>query len=141
MDAVARRLARRRRHRVSSMGAALRSRGSSRRAPGGKACLRARAPGRRHVFRRFADVRVGDRYRYHLDGDRLLPDPVSRYQPDGVHGPSQIVHPGSFRWTDREWTGLDLRDIGIYELHVGTFSPEGTFAGVTARLEPLATWA
>ncbi|OFV90797.1 MAG: malto-oligosyltrehalose trehalohydrolase [Acidobacteria bacterium RIFCSPLOWO2_12_FULL_65_11] len=84
-------------------------------------------------------VRAGDRYRYRLDGDRLLPDPASRFQPDGVHGPSQVVDPRSFRWTDDRWTGLALDDIVFYELHVGTFSPEGTFAGVTSRLAQLAT--
>jgi maltooligosyltrehalose trehalohydrolase len=83
-------------------------------------------------------VRVGDRYRYRLDDDRLLPDPASRFQPDGVHGPSQVVDPRSFRWTDEQWTGLDLPDIVVYELHVGTFCPEGTFDGVTARLPELA---
>jgi len=84
------------------------------------------------------DVGAGDRYRYRLDNDRLLPDPASRFQPEGVHGPSQVVDPQSFRWTDDRWTGLELGDLVFYELHVGTFSPEGTFAGVTARLPELA---
>lgn len=83
-------------------------------------------------------VRVGDCYRYRLNNDGLLPDPASRFQPEGVHGPSQVVDPRSFRWTDDQWTGLDLDDVVFYELHVGTFSPEGTFAGVTARLPELA---
>jgi maltooligosyltrehalose trehalohydrolase len=84
------------------------------------------------------DVRGGDRYRYRLDHDLVLPDPASRFQPEGVHGPSQVVDPRSFRWTDTRWTGLDPDDLVFYELHVGTFSPEGTFAGVTARLPALA---
>lgn len=84
------------------------------------------------------NARVGDRYRYRLDSDRLLPDPASRFQPDGVHGPSQIVDPQSFHWTDEGWRGLDLGDAVFYELHVGAFSPEGTFAGVTARLPYIA---
>jgi len=83
-------------------------------------------------------VGAGDRYRYRLDGDRLLPDPASRFQPHGVHGPSQVVDPGSFTWTDERWTGLGLPDLVFYELHVGTFSPEGTFAGAAARLSRLA---
>lgn len=100
-----------------------------------------------HVLARLADgtfsavlpgVRVGDRYRYRLDNDRLLPDPASRCQPEGVHGPSQVVDPRSFPWTDDQWTGLDLEDIVFYELHVGTFSQEGTFAGVTSRLPNLS---
>ena len=84
------------------------------------------------------DVRAGDRYRYRLDNDRLLPDPASRFQPEGVHGPSQVVDPRLFRWNDGRWAGLDLDGLVFYELHVGTFSPEGTFAGVTARLPALA---
>ena len=84
------------------------------------------------------DARVGDRYRYRLDNERLLPDPASRFQPDGVHGPSQIVDPRSFHWTTDQWAGLDLDNLVLYELHVGTFSPEGTFAGAAARLPSLA---
>ena len=84
------------------------------------------------------EVTAGDRYRYRLDHDRVLPDPASRWQPEGVHGPSQVVDPQSFQWTDGQWTGVDLADAVFYELHVGTFSPEGTFAGATARLPALA---
>jgi maltooligosyltrehalose trehalohydrolase len=86
----------------------------------------------------FPDIQTGDRYRYRLDGDRLLPDPASRFQPEGVHGPSQVVDPRSFSWTEERWSGVDLADLVFYELHVGTFSPEGTFAGITARLPELA---
>lgn len=84
------------------------------------------------------DVCAGERYRYRIDNDRVLPDPASRFQPEGVHGPSQVVDPRSFRWTDDRWTGLSLDDIVFYELHVGTFSPEGTFTGATRRLRDLA---
>ncbi|MGE3510079.1 MAG: malto-oligosyltrehalose trehalohydrolase [Vicinamibacterales bacterium] len=83
------------------------------------------------------DVVPGDRYRYRLDGDRVLPDPASRFQPEGVHGPSQVVEPSAFTWSDRGWRGLELSDTILYELHVGAFSPEGTFAGATARLPAL----
>ena len=83
-------------------------------------------------------VRAGDRYRYRLDHDRTLPDPASRFQPDGVHGVSQVVDPSAFGWTDARWPGLDLDRLVLYEAHVGTFSPEGTFAGMTARLPQLA---
>ena len=76
---------------------------------------------------------AGDRYRYRLDGDRTLPDPASRFQPEGVHGPSQVIDPRAFAWTDLGWTGTSLEHLIIYELHVGTFSPEGTFAGAAAR--------
>src|SRR5579871_2091981 len=70
---------------------------------------------------------VGDgaRYRFRLDGGTPLPDPASRFQPEGPHGPSQVVDPGAFRWTDDRWPGV--RDTGnvFYELHVGTFTREG----------------
>lgn len=76
---------------------------------------------------------AGHRYAYRIDGE-VLPDPASRFQPEGVHGPSEIVDPAAFRWTDGSWRIRPARDLIIYELHVGTFSPEGTFAGAQARL-------
>ncbi len=82
-------------------------------------------------------ARAGDDYRYRLDGEKLLPDPVSRWQPRGVHEASRVVDPDAFRWTDAAWTGADLRDLVIYELHVGTFSGAGTFAGVADHLAEL----
>jgi maltooligosyltrehalose trehalohydrolase len=75
----------------------------------------------------------GARYTYRI-GSGEFPDPASRFQPEGVHGPSEVVDPAQFRWTDRGWTGLTLDELVVYELHVGTFSPEGTFDGVTDRL-------
>src|SRR5438874_10843559 len=85
------------------------------------------------------DVEPGTRYRYRLDGDRDRPDPASRSQPDGVHGPSEVVDPGDFRWTAAGWQGLPLSSFVIYELHVGTFTREGTFDGVAGALEDLAS--
>jgi maltooligosyltrehalose trehalohydrolase len=76
----------------------------------------------------------GNRYTYVLDDGPPLPDPASRFQPDGVHGPSQIVDATMFRWTDASWRSRPARDLVIYELHVGTFTPEGTFAGVERQL-------
>ncbi len=76
----------------------------------------------------------GEFYFYIADEGNPVPDPVSRLLPDGVHGPTVIVDPAAFRWSDRDWRGLDVREYLIYELHVGTFSPEGTFDGVIARL-------
>jgi maltooligosyltrehalose trehalohydrolase len=84
-----------------------------------------------------AEAAAGDRYSYRIDGSDPRPDPASRFQPDGVHGPSQVVDPSAFRWSDRRWGGRPARDRIMYELHVGTFSPEGTFAGAAARLEAL----
>src|SRR4051794_6172759 len=82
-------------------------------------------------------VRAGDRYRFRMDGQGPFPDPASRYQPEGVHGPSEVVDPTRFVWSDERWKGLSPETLVIYELHVGTFSPEGTFAGVAERLEAL----
>lgn len=76
----------------------------------------------------------GMRYRYRLDGDACLPDPCSRFQPEGPHGPSLIVESGKFRWTDEGWKGPSLRGQVIYELHVGAFTPEGTYEGVRKQL-------
>lgn len=78
--------------------------------------------------------RAGDAYVYSLDGGRGLPDPVSRAQREGVHGPSVVVDP-SFPWTDKGWKRPDFRDLVIYEIHIGTFSAEGTFAGAIEHLE------
>jgi maltooligosyltrehalose trehalohydrolase len=87
----------------------------------------------------FADVHPGTMYRYRLSGDddRVFPDPASRYQPDGVHGPSQVVDP-AFRWTDQDFRAPRADGLVFYELHVGSFSPEGTFRGVIERLPYLA---
>jgi len=82
-------------------------------------------------------VRAGARYAYRIDGRGPLPDPASRYQPDGVHGLSEVVDPRRFDWTDRMWSRVAARQPVIYELHVGVFSPEGTFSGVEARLPEL----
>lgn len=79
----------------------------------------------------------GDRYRYRIDGEQEVPDPASRYQPEDVHGPSMVVDPERFEWDDEEWDGRPWEETVLYELHVGTFSPEGTFAGAEARLDHL----
>ena len=82
-------------------------------------------------------VPAGTDYTYRLDGGPDRPDPVSRWRPAGVHGPTRIVDPGAFQWTDAGWRGLDTADLVIYELHVGTFSRTGTFDGVIERLPML----
>jgi len=79
-----------------------------------------------------------DRYWFRLDGDRLRPDPVSRYQPDGPHGPSSAVDPSTFAWTDRDWKGIGPAGQVVYEFHVGTFTPEGTWAAAAEQLPALA---
>jgi maltooligosyltrehalose trehalohydrolase len=78
----------------------------------------------------------GARYRYRLDNDREFPDPVSRYQPEGVHGPSQVVD-SRFKWDDVHWAGLPIEKYVIYELHVGTFTEEGTFDAAIPYLQEL----
>jgi maltooligosyltrehalose trehalohydrolase len=80
-------------------------------------------------------VRAGQRYRYLLDGERL-PDPCSRFLPEGPHGPSEIVD-ASFAWTDAGWRGLPLAGLVMYEMHVGTFTPEGTLAAAAEKLAHL----
>jgi maltooligosyltrehalose trehalohydrolase len=79
----------------------------------------------------------GALYLYRLDGDKERPDPASRFQPRGVHGPSQVVDRNSFSWGDGEWTGIPLGSYILYELHVGTFTKEGTFDAVISRLDDL----
>lgn len=82
------------------------------------------------------NVEAGSLYTFQLDGEKILPDPASLWQMKGVHGPSAIVDT-RFPWTDDSWSGVRLDDMIIYELHVGTFSPEGTFQGVIQKLEYL----
>jgi maltooligosyltrehalose trehalohydrolase len=86
-----------------------------------------------------AAARAGMRYRFRLDGDRALyPDPASRYQPEGPHGPSEIVDPSAFRWTDQAWSGAGLPGQVIYEMHIGTFTAAGTWSAALDRLPELA---
>ena len=80
---------------------------------------------------------AGARYQYRLDGVRYRPDPVSRWQPEGVHGPSSIVDPREFAWTDQGFRGHQLADLVFYELHVGTFTTTGTFEAIIPRLGAL----
>ena len=86
-------------------------------------------------FAAFAeDLRAGAGYMFRTDQGRQFPDPVSRWQPEGVHGPSRVVDPAAFPWSDRGWRGIPLEDYVIYELHTGTFTPEGTFESVISKL-------
>ncbi len=83
------------------------------------------------------EAAAGDDYWVIADG-RRFPDPCTRHQPKGLRGPSRIVDPAAFSWTDEAWGGLHLRDAVIYELHVGTFTEEGTFDAAIAELPRLA---
>ena len=84
------------------------------------------------------DLEPGTDYAFRVDGSPNRPDPRSALQPDGVHGPSRTVDPDAWQWTDQNWAGKDLRGSVIYELHVGTFTPEGTLDAAITRLGHLA---
>src|SRR5882762_5667542 len=77
------------------------------------------------------------RYTYRLDGNKERADPASRFQPEGVHGPSQVIETSAFEWNDQEWRGLELEDYIFYELHTGTYTTEGTFDAIIPRIADL----
>ncbi|HVM93055.1 MAG TPA: malto-oligosyltrehalose trehalohydrolase [Terriglobales bacterium] len=77
-------------------------------------------------------------YQYLIDGGQAVPDPASRFQPAGVHGPSEVIDPRSYEWHDASWHGRPWREAVIYELHVGTFSAEGAYSGIEKKLDYLA---
>ena len=83
------------------------------------------------------DLRAGAEYMFLTGDGRRRPDPVSRWQPHGVHGPSRVVDPAAFRWSDQGWKGIPLEDYLFYELHTGTFTPEGLFQSIVPRLPEL----
>ncbi len=83
-------------------------------------------------------VPPASRYWYVLEETIRRPDPASDFQPDGVHGPSEVVDHSAFQWTDAGWEGVPLEDMVIYELHVGTFTPQGTFEAIVPRLAELS---
>ena len=82
-------------------------------------------------------IQPGTRYAYCLDGKKNRPDPTSRFQPEGVHGASEVIDPRGFRCADATWRGLELEDYIIYEVHVGTYSSEGTFDAIIPYLSEL----
>ena len=87
---------------------------------------------------RVAGAAVGTRYRFVIDGESAVADPASRFQPEGVHGPSEVVDPAGFEWRDTAWRGRPWHEAVLYELHVGTFTRGGTFAAAAERLDHLA---
>lgn len=84
------------------------------------------------------EAHAGSRYRYGLPDGTRVPDPASRFQPEDVTGPSEVIDPAAFAWTDGAWRGRPWAENVLYELHIGTFTPEGTFRAATARLDYLA---
>jgi maltooligosyltrehalose trehalohydrolase len=95
------------------------------------------AESRGHFLHHEEDVPEGQRYAFSLDGGPPRPDPASRWQPDGIHRPSAVVRLDRFDWSEGAWKGLPRTDLVLYELHVGTFTPEGTFDSLIGRLSEL----
>jgi malto-oligosyltrehalose trehalohydrolase len=89
------------------------------------------------IFYVVAAAEPGARYKYLVDDEQGVPDPASRYQPEDVHGPSQVVDPTAFEWRDEDWKGRPWEETILYETHVGSFTSEGTFAGVKDKLDHL----
>src|SRR5581483_8676048 len=90
-------------------------------------------------FELVTEAGPGEQYQFKIEGSSVLvPDPASRFQPEGVHAASELVDPYSFNWSDDRWSGRPGDEAVIYELHVGTFSAEGTFGGVEPKLDYLA---
>src|ERR1700753_4340851 len=85
-----------------------------------------------------AQARAGSLYKYRIDGKTEVPDPASRRNPNDVHGPSEVVDAAAFEWTDDEWHSRPWHEAVVYELHIGSFSPEGTFKGAESKLPHLA---
>lgn len=85
-------------------------------------------------FSGLVEADVGALYKYSLDGGAAYPDPISRFQPNGPHGPSMVVDPGTFSWSDFGWKGVELKGSIIYELHIGTFTTEGTWQSASKKL-------
>ena len=86
---------------------------------------------------RVPGLATGTRYRFLLPDGMAVPDPASRYQPEDAKGPSEIVDPAAFEWSDKEWTGRPWHEAILYELHVGTFTSEGTFSAAIEKLDHL----
>jgi len=89
-------------------------------------------------FERTAPVGAGTQYRFRIDDEIDVPDPAARFAPEGLAGPNEIIDPNAFSWDETEWRGLPWHRAVLYELHVGTFTPEGTYAAIVPRLPELA---
>ncbi|KQP17088.1 malto-oligosyltrehalose trehalohydrolase [Pseudorhodoferax sp. Leaf265] len=116
-------------------------------APGARQAEVLLEPGGAHAMQALADgwheavvgqAGVGTRYRYRFDGGTPVPDAASRCNPDDVHGASAVVDPGTYAWRDAAWRGRPWHEAVVYELHVGAFTPAGTFAAAAERLAELA---
>ncbi|HVZ46654.1 MAG TPA: malto-oligosyltrehalose trehalohydrolase [Ramlibacter sp.] len=101
---------------------------------GGRAAVAMEAQEGGYFHALVRDAQAGMRYRFRLDGGDSYPDPASRFQPEGPHGPSEVIDPASFSWSDAAWPGLAPQRQVVYELHVGTFTPEGSYAAAEQHL-------
>ncbi len=107
--------------------------------PGAPATIGLEPDGDGYYAGLFPSAAVGSVYRFELDEEpNRFPDPMSRFQPDGPHGPSRVVDGKTFQWTDSDWRGLTIEGQILYELHIGTFTKEGNWQAATAQLEELA---
>lgn len=88
-------------------------------------------------FELLTDAPAGSRYRFRIDGDMEVPDPASRFQPEGVHGPSEVIDPCCYPWRHADWRGRAWEETVVYELHTGTFTPSGDYAGIASKLDYL----
>ncbi|MGN6184746.1 MAG: alpha-amylase family glycosyl hydrolase [Thermoanaerobaculia bacterium] len=85
-----------------------------------------------------SSAKPGTLYRFRIDrNSETFPDPASRFQPEGPHGPSQVMDASAYAWRDRSWRGVTIAELVLYELHVGTFTPEGTYASAEKQLDAL----
>lgn len=82
-------------------------------------------------------ISTSDKYKFRLDGENKFPDPASRFQPEGVHSWSQVTDSNTYKWSDKGWKGIPISEMIIYEIHVGTFTPKGTFSGIKEKLDYL----
>ena len=88
-------------------------------------------------FAGIAECGAGARYKFRINGGESFPDPASRFQPEGPHGSSCVIDPFAFKWSDTNWRGLKLPGQIMYEFHVGTFTPEGTWMAAAKKLDDL----
>jgi maltooligosyltrehalose trehalohydrolase len=106
--------------------------------PGAPACVQLQRHRGGYFTGLVPQAAAGTRYRFRLDGSECFPDPVSRFQPDGPHGASEVVDPSGFEWTDDRWRGVGIEGQILYEMHIGTFTREGTWQAAQQELAELA---
>jgi maltooligosyltrehalose trehalohydrolase len=108
-------------------------------APGQEVCSRLQPEDDGYFAGHVAEAHAGARYRFRLDGGtQRYPHPASRFQPEGPHGPTEVIDPFDFKWTDKNWNGIGVEGQVIYEMHIGTFSKEGTWEAAERELNELA---